>query len=64
MPATPPDPEESLRVAVGELIESANSGRADHPCDASFGRDIVRVLAEAESQLPAARSPQKLQIKL
>jgi predicted dehydrogenase len=58
MPATPPDPEESLRVAAAELIASANSGRADHPCDVSFGRDIVRVLAEAEAQLPAIRSPQ------
>jgi hypothetical protein len=58
MPATPPDPEESLRVAVVELIATANSGRADHPCDVRFGRDIVRVLAEAETQLPATRSPQ------
>jgi predicted dehydrogenase len=64
MPATPPDPEESLRVAAAELIAAAHSDRAGHPCDVSFGRDIVRVLAEAEAQLLATRSPQKLQIKL
>ena len=64
MPATPPDPEESLRVAAAELIAAANSGRADHPCDAGFGRDIVRVLAEAEARLPALGSRQKLEIKL
>ena len=63
MPATPPDPGESLRVAAAELIAAASSGRADHPCDVSFGRDIVRVLAEAEAQLPATRSAPHLQIK-
>jgi predicted dehydrogenase len=56
MPATPPDPEESLRVAAVELIASANSSRVGHPCDVGFGRDIVRVLAEADTQLTAARS--------
>jgi predicted dehydrogenase len=56
MPATPPDPEESLRVAAAELIAAARAGRADHPVDVRFGRDVVRVLAEAESQLPAGRS--------
>jgi len=55
MPATPPDPEESLRVAAAELIAAASAGRADHPVDVRFGRDVVRVLAEAESQLPAGR---------
>jgi predicted dehydrogenase len=48
MPATPPDPEESLRVAVAELIACANSGRVGHPCDVSFGRDVVKVLAQAQ----------------
>jgi hypothetical protein len=56
MPATPPDPGESLQVAAVELIASARAQRAYHPCDVSFGRDIVRVLAEAETQLATARS--------
>ncbi|HEX4092484.1 MAG TPA: Gfo/Idh/MocA family oxidoreductase [Trebonia sp.] len=51
MPATPADPEQSLRVAAAELIASANSGQPSHPCDVRFGRDIVVVLAEAEAQL-------------
>jgi predicted dehydrogenase len=51
MPATPDDPEQSLRVAAAELIASANSGQPQHPCDVRFGRDIVVVLAEAEAQL-------------
>ena len=51
MPATPADPEQSLRVAESELIASANSGQPYHPCDVRFGRDIVVVLAEAEAQL-------------
>ncbi len=59
MPATPPDPEESLRVAAAELIAAGRLDRAEHPCDAGFGRDIVRVLAEAEAQLTATRSPRK-----
>jgi predicted dehydrogenase len=59
MPATPPDPEDALRVAVAELIASAGSDRAEHPCDVSFGRDIVKVLAEADAQLSAMRPPRK-----
>ena len=51
MPATPPDPEESLRVAAAELIAEARANRVDHPCGVSFGRDIVRVLTAAEAQL-------------
>jgi predicted dehydrogenase len=56
MPATPADPEQSLRVAASELIASANSGQPYHPCDVRFGRDIVVVLAEAEAQLSALSS--------
>jgi hypothetical protein len=60
MPATPPDPEQSLRVAAAELIATASVDRAEHhPCDVSFGRDIVKVLAEAETQLTATRSRRK-----
>jgi predicted dehydrogenase len=55
MPATPPDPEESLRVAAAELIAAASLDRAEHPCDVRFGRDIVKVLAEAEVQLTTTR---------
>jgi predicted dehydrogenase len=50
MPATPDDPVDALRVAVLELVAAAESGRP-HPCDVRFGRDVVRVLAEAQAQL-------------
>jgi hypothetical protein len=33
----------------------AEAGRVTHPCDVRFGRDITRVLAEAEAQLSAQR---------
>ncbi len=53
MPATPVDPVEALRVAASELVECASSGQRSHPCDVRFGRDVVRVLAQAQAQLPA-----------
>jgi predicted dehydrogenase len=56
MPATPADPEQSLRVAAAELMATANSGQPNHPCDVRFGRDIVAVLAEAGAQLSALSS--------
>jgi predicted dehydrogenase len=56
MPATPPDPADALRVAAAELIAAARLDRAEHPCDVSFGRDIVKVLAEADAQLTVMRS--------
>jgi hypothetical protein len=41
----------ALRTALTELAASARSGHPSHACDASFGRDIVAVLADAEDQL-------------
>jgi predicted dehydrogenase len=51
MPAELVDSVAALRTAAGELIATAAAGRTAHPCDARFGRDITRVLAEAEAQL-------------
>ncbi len=39
-----------LRTALTELAACARDGGADHPCDVSFGRDVVRVLAAAEAR--------------
>jgi predicted dehydrogenase len=58
MPATPSDPADALRVAARELVASAESGRP-HACDARFGRDVVKVLAEAQAQLEAGRNPER-----
>jgi predicted dehydrogenase len=41
----------ALRTALTELAASARSGHPSHPCDASFGRDVVAVLADAEAQV-------------
>ena len=49
------DPLPPLRTALAELTANARSGRADHPCDVRFGRDVGRVIAEAERQVRARR---------
>lgn len=51
MPAELVDPVAALRTAVAELMAGAAEGRVTHPCDVRFGRDITRVLAQAEAQL-------------
>jgi predicted dehydrogenase len=44
-----------LRTALTELASNARSGQVTHPCDARFGRDVGRVLADAGRQLDARR---------
>jgi predicted dehydrogenase len=56
MPVELVDPVPALRTAAAELAAVAAEGRRDHPCDVRFGRDITRVLAEAESQLSGPHS--------
>jgi predicted dehydrogenase len=51
MPVELVDSVTALRTAVAELVAGAAAGRVTHPCDVRFGRDITRVLAEAEAQL-------------
>ena len=55
MPADLVDSVAALRTATAELIAGASAGRVTHPCDVRFGRDITRVLAEAEAQLSGQR---------
>jgi predicted dehydrogenase len=52
-PPEPPRPVAALRVALTELAAGARSGRTDHPCDVRFGRDVGRVLADAQRQIDA-----------
>jgi predicted dehydrogenase len=42
----------ALRTAATELMAGAAAGNVTHPCDVRFGRDITRVLGQAEAQLP------------
>jgi len=50
-PAAASDPVVPLRTALTELARNARSGRTRHPCDVRFGRDVGRVLAQAQRQL-------------
>jgi predicted dehydrogenase len=52
MPTNLSGPEEALRVAAAELVAAAaSSDRSGHPLDVHFGRDVVKVLADAAEQL-------------
>jgi hypothetical protein len=55
VPAGSGDPIPPLRVALGELAGNIRSGQTAHPCDASFGRDVGRVISEAQRQLDARK---------
>jgi predicted dehydrogenase len=54
-PAGASDPLPPLRTALGELAENVRLGRTEHPCDARFGRDVGRVIAEAQRQIDQRR---------
>ena len=51
------DPVAALRTALGELVANARAGQTEHPCDVRFGRDVGRVLTEAQRQIDARRAP-------
>jgi predicted dehydrogenase len=48
-----------LRPALAELAANARSGRVSHACDVRFGRDVGRVLTEAQRQIGARRHAQE-----
>jgi predicted dehydrogenase len=56
LPPLAGDPSVALRVALGELVANARSGRTSHPCDVRFGDTVTRVLAQAEREVSARRS--------
>lgn len=56
-PSETGDPVAALRTALTELAETAGAGRADHPCDVRFGYAVGRVLADAQAQIDARRTP-------
>jgi predicted dehydrogenase len=49
------DPLPPLRTALTELAANIRSGQTRHPCDAGFGRDVGRVVAEAQRQIEQRR---------
>ena len=46
----------ALSTALDELVANARAGQTRHPCDVWFGRDVGRVLAEAQRQIDARRA--------
>jgi predicted dehydrogenase len=54
------DPVAALSTALGELVANARAGQTEHPCDVRFGRDVGRVLSEAQRQIDARRADQAL----
>jgi predicted dehydrogenase len=54
-PGETTEPTKALRLALTELIDNARSGHVAHPCDVRFGREIGRVLAEAQRQIDENR---------
>ena len=48
-----PHPVTQMRTALTELAANARSGQTSHPCDVRFGREVGRVLAEAQRQIGA-----------
>jgi predicted dehydrogenase len=46
----------ALSAALSELAANAHAGQTGHPCDVRFGRDVGRVLAEAQRQIDARRA--------
>jgi hypothetical protein len=56
VPQLAADPVPALQAALTELVASVRSGSRSHPCDVRFGRDVTRVLAQAQRQLDTARS--------
>jgi predicted dehydrogenase len=51
LPKSEAGPVTSLRTALTELLTNANERHPDHPCDVRLGRDIVRILDEAQRQI-------------
>jgi predicted dehydrogenase len=49
-------PVAALSTALRELAAGARTGRREHPVDVRFGRDVGRVLAEAQRQIDARRA--------
>jgi predicted dehydrogenase len=49
-------PVQALRAAVDALVEQVDTGRPGHPCDVRFGREVVAVLAAADTARAEQRS--------
>ena len=50
------DPTQALGLALDQLLEQVHTGSRDHECDVRFGRDVVAVLAAAETAMAQGRT--------
>lgn len=53
-------PVEAFTAAIDQLRDTAAEGRADHPCDVRFGREVVAILEAAESARREGRTVRPL----
>ncbi|MEU4379359.1 Gfo/Idh/MocA family protein [Micromonospora echinofusca] len=56
VPAGDGSPATALGVAIDQLLEEIGSGTRDHRCDVRFGREVVAVLAAAETARAEGRT--------
>ncbi|MER7335114.1 MULTISPECIES: Gfo/Idh/MocA family oxidoreductase [unclassified Micromonospora] len=56
VPAGEGDSATALGVAIDQLLEEIGSGTRDHRCDVRFGREVVAVLAAAETARAEGRT--------
>jgi hypothetical protein len=59
VPPAANDPLPPLRTALAELAANIRAGRTGHPCDVRFGRDVGRVIIEAQRQIGQRRIGQR-----
>ena len=55
VPQLAADPVPALQAALTDLVATVRSGNRSHPCDVRFGREVTRVLAQAQRRLDATR---------
>lgn len=51
MPPMAGTSKDAFGEAARQLMEGVAAGRRSHPCDVHFGREVVRILTEAEARL-------------
>jgi predicted dehydrogenase len=56
VPVGESDPATAFGVAIDQLIEQVQAGTRDHRCDVRFGREVVAILAAAETARTESRT--------
>jgi hypothetical protein len=56
MPVDLVDSRQALTVAVTELVDLVATGAREHPCDLTFGFEVLQVLVRAQYLLDDKRS--------